>query len=309
MIQFGQEICSTLDAAVTREWLETNGIGGFASSTIIGLNTRRYHGLLTAATRPPVGRLVLLSKLEETLIIDGQRFGLSANQYPGVVHPQGYQYLKKFRLDPFPVFIYEIGGVEIKKSVFMIHGENSTVIQYELMGEQTGSLLLEVRPLIAFRDYHSTMHENGALNPYIQTEPALVAVAPYEGLPLLYFAHNAEELDTVSFWFRNFVYEVERERGLDSAEDLFSPFALKFDLSHRSHAALIASMERRNIGRATEYEQAEVDRRKAIVAASPSDDGFIRELVAAADHYIVARGDQKRSSLAITGSAIGVEIR
>src|SRR5205809_3473896 len=108
MIQFKPEICRDLDAALQREWLETNGLGGFASSTILGLNTWRYHSLLTAATKPPVGRLVLLAKLEETLIVDGQRFELSANQYPGVVHPQGYRYLQHFRLEPFPVWTYTI---------------------------------------------------------------------------------------------------------------------------------------------------------------------------------------------------------
>src|SRR5213593_2229490 len=101
MIQFKQEICGNLDAALRREWLETNGLGGFASSTITGLNTRRYHGLLVAATTPPVGRMVLLSKMEETLVAGGRGFELSANQYPGVIHPQGYMFLKQFRQDPF----------------------------------------------------------------------------------------------------------------------------------------------------------------------------------------------------------------
>jgi predicted glycogen debranching enzyme len=104
MIRSKRKTCGDLEAALHREWLETNGLGGFASSTIIGLNTRRYHGLLVAATKPPVARFVLLSKLEETLFIDGNRFDLSANRYPGVVHPQGFRYLKEFRLDPFPVF-------------------------------------------------------------------------------------------------------------------------------------------------------------------------------------------------------------
>ena len=98
MLELGQEICGDPSAALSREWLETNGIGGFSSSTISGLNTRRYHGLLTAATRPPVGRFVLLSKLEETLLIDGRRYALSANQYPGVIHPQGFNYQTGFRL-------------------------------------------------------------------------------------------------------------------------------------------------------------------------------------------------------------------
>src|SRR5271166_4186923 len=118
MIRFEKDICNNLDSALSREWLETNGLGGFASSTIVGLNTRRYHGLLVAATNPPVGRLVLLSKLEETLVVDGRAFDLSANRYPGVVHPQGFRYLKKFRLDPFPVFTYEVEGIEIEKRVF-----------------------------------------------------------------------------------------------------------------------------------------------------------------------------------------------
>ena len=134
MSQFDESVCRNLDVAIHREWLETNGIGGFASSTITGLNTRRYHGLLVAATKPPVGRMVLLSKLEETLIVEGRRFDLSCNRYPGVIHPQGHMYLKQFRQDPFPVFVYEVDGLELEKSVFMVHGENTTVIQYELRG-------------------------------------------------------------------------------------------------------------------------------------------------------------------------------
>jgi len=100
MIRFGQDVCGNLEAGLRREWLETNGLGGFASSTINGINTRRYHGLLVAATKPPVGRFVLLSKLEETLLIDGRSFDLSANRYPGVVHPQGFRFLKQFPLTP-----------------------------------------------------------------------------------------------------------------------------------------------------------------------------------------------------------------
>src|ERR1700730_2154453 len=107
-ITFDRRICADLAEASSREWLETNGIGGFASSTIIGLDTRRYHGLLTAATKPPVGRVVLLSKLEETVVVNSVRFELSTNQYQGAVHPQGHRYLNSFRLDPFPVFTFRI---------------------------------------------------------------------------------------------------------------------------------------------------------------------------------------------------------
>ena len=135
MISFDQELCGNLETALSREWLETNGLGGFASSTIVGLNTRRYHGLLTAATKPPVGRVVMLSKLEEVLIIDGRRYELSANQYPGVIHPQGFRFQTGFRLDPFPVFTYEVEGLRLEKSLFMVQGENTTVVHYELQAE------------------------------------------------------------------------------------------------------------------------------------------------------------------------------
>ncbi|HEY0047810.1 MAG TPA: glycogen debranching enzyme N-terminal domain-containing protein, partial [Pyrinomonadaceae bacterium] len=104
MISFGADICADFQNASSREWLETNGIGGFASGTLAGANTRRYHGLLTAATKPPLGRLTLLSKFEETLFIDGEAFELSSNQYPNKIYPEGFRYLKSFRLAPFPVW-------------------------------------------------------------------------------------------------------------------------------------------------------------------------------------------------------------
>ena len=134
MIRFDERTCRDLDASLTREWVETNGLGGYSSSTVVGLNTRRYHGLLVAATKPPVGRVVMLSKLEETLVVGGRRYDLSSNQYPGAIHPQGYQYQTAFRLDPFPVFTYEAEGVRVEKTVFMVHGENTTVVQYDIRG-------------------------------------------------------------------------------------------------------------------------------------------------------------------------------
>src|ERR1700691_1127268 len=127
MIRFDQVVCADLGRAEQLEWIETNGLGGFASSTITGMNTRRYHGLLTAATKPPVGRFLLLSKLEETLVVDGRRYDLSVSQYPGAVYPHGNGYLKEFRLDPFATSVYDVDGVEVEKRVFMAYGQNTTV--------------------------------------------------------------------------------------------------------------------------------------------------------------------------------------
>ncbi len=297
MIQLKKSVCGDLAQALSREWLETNGLGGFASSTIIGLNTRRYHGLLVAATKPPVGRYVLLSKLEETLFIEGHAIDLSANRYPGAVHPQGFKYLKQFRLDPFPVFTYEIEGLEIEKSVFMIQGENSTVVQYELTKnnhpESPKSLRLEVRPLIASRDYHSTTHENGAINSAIERKPGRVNVTPYQGLPSLHLAHNAADVAKAGNWYRNFEYDAERERGLDFQEDLFNPLVLKFDFRMSKRATIIASTAQHDAALAADYRQKEVTRRRAIASTSPISDDFAQALTSAADQYLVARGDEK----------------
>jgi len=291
MIQFNRDICGELSSATRREWLETNGIGGFASSTIAGLNTRRYHALLTAATKPPVGRLVLLSKLEETLVIGERRYELSANQYPGIVHPQGYQYLKGFRLDPFPVFTYEVEGAEVEKSIFMVYGENTTIIRYLVRdGNEFGAhISLEIRPLVGFRDYHGSTHENSSIDRHIHAESGRVSFAAYDGLPMLHFAHDANEVNGSGDWYRNFEYQVERERGLDFNEDLFSPFLLKFDMTDRSSASIIASTEILEARDVEEYRQAEIMRRAEIIAAPPIEDQLVSALLAAADQYIVAR--------------------
>src|SRR5215472_18829118 len=194
MIRFGDEVCRNLDSALRREWLETNGIGGFASGTINGCNTRRYHGFLVAATKPPVGRFVVLSKLEETLAVNGRAYELGTNRYPGVVHPQGFQFLTQFRLDPFPIFTFSVEGVEIEKKLFMAHGQNTAVIKYELINSPgAAQVRLDLRPLIAFRDYHSLTHENGAIDGRVDTQRELICVSPYVGLPSLFLANDAIE--------------------------------------------------------------------------------------------------------------------
>jgi predicted glycogen debranching enzyme len=290
-----EPICHNLDLASRREWLETNGIGGFASSTIVGLHTRRYHGLLVAATKPPLGRMLLLSKLEETLVIDGRRTDLSSNRYPGAIHPQGYLHLKQFRQAPFAIFVYEVDGLLLEKSVFMVQGENTTVIQYRvrrLPALPPGTCTLELRPLIAFRDYHSTTHENGAIDPSTDIAPGLITCAPYPGLPKLYLAHTGGEVQPARDWYRNFEYTIEQERGLDYREDLFNPLVLALDLKGNPRPAIIASTEPRDATAADALRAAEINRRREVLRASPSRDAFVRSLVEAADQFIVRRGGE-----------------
>ena len=284
MISYGEAICRDVDQASRREWLETNGLGGYASSTICGMNTRRYHGLLVAATKPPVGRMVLLSKMEETLTVNGKSYELSVNRYPGAIDPQGYLFLKQFRLDPFPVFLYEVDGVQVEKSIFMAYGENATVIRYELRGP-VDSGKLELRPLIAFRDYHSTTHENGALDATLHMEDGRIQMTPYRGLPSLYLSHDAAEVHESGVWYRNFEFERERERGLDFREDLFHPCTLVWDLHGRKLLTVIASTEAREVGAAGRLRAARPDR------AAPGGRPFVRMLTTAADQFLVRRGE------------------
>jgi predicted glycogen debranching enzyme len=295
LIAYGEALCRDLDAASRREWLETNGLGGYASSTVCGLNTRRYHGLLVAATKPPVVRMLLLSKLEETLTVNGKSYELAVNQYPGVVNPQGHLLLKQFRLDPFPVFVYEIGGIQLEKSVFMPQGENTTVIRYELRGHVDAGTL-ELRPLIAFRDHHATTHENGSLDPALHAEAGIVRLTPYAGLPSLYLAHDADEVRERAEWYRNFEYQRERERGLDYREDLYHPCALLWNLRGRgissiSAMTVIASTEVRAVQAADGLRDAERERRARTVAAAPGDRPFVRLLARAADQFVVRRNE------------------
>lgn len=293
MIRFDHNVCGDLAQTRNLEWLETNGLGGFSSSTITGLNTRRYHGLLTTATKPPVGRFVLLSKIEETLLVDGRHFDLSSNQYAGAVYPQGHRYLAEFRLNPFPVFLYRVEGIEIEKCVFMVHGENTTVIEYDVrLPKGAGPCALELRPLIAFRDYHGTTQHNDAIDPAVHASAGLAAITPYQGLPTLYFGHNAGALELSGNWYFNFEYSAELERGLDAHEDLFNPFVLRFDLQAAAKATVIASTQPRAATEASALKRNEVKRRTLVVERSPSSDPLVQQLTAAAERFIVQRGER-----------------
>jgi len=295
MINFNASVCGDFEMSAEREWLETNGIGGFASSTVSGMNTRRYHALLVAATRPPTARRVLLSKLEETLIINEEKFELSTNNYfPAVVHPQGFRLQTNFRLDPFPVFTFCCGGVELVKSVFIIHGENTIVVRYALKNlrpeQATTSATLEVRPLVAFRDYHALRREHSA--------PALHTTIESDSLRLdsndaekstLHLVHDATEWIKTEVWYRQFEYRAERERGFDAGEDLFNPCILRFELQSDATRNIIASTNEHHAREAGALEKTERARRRRVANEMPSQDVYVQQLLTAADQFVVRR--------------------
>ncbi len=281
-----------------REWLETNGLGGYAMSTVTGENTRRYHGLLVAATEPPVGRAVLLSKLEEALLVKGRRIELSTNRFPGTTHPEGFRFLIDFRMDPFPTFTWDAGGVVVEKEVFMPHGENAVCVTWRLVKgwNDAGSIGLEVRPLVAFRDFHALTHENADLDPTVDIATDRVRIAPYKGLPTLYFAHEGTATKAGD-WYRFFEYEEEKARGFDNREDLWHPFSVSFSFTFeeisgaaRPEATIIASTSPRSPSDIHTLRKTELSRREALTVNATADP-VLRALTRAADQFLVERGD------------------
>ena len=147
-----------LDALVAREWLATNALGGYACSTVPCLNSRKYHGLLVAAMAPPVRRMVLLSRVEETVHRDGWPFPLATNEYPGTVFPEGYRLLRAFSHEPFPRWAYQGDGWTLEKSLHLVRGQNTVRLSYTLLGGDK-PVELELRPLFALRGIHELTYQ------------------------------------------------------------------------------------------------------------------------------------------------------
>ena len=236
----------------------------------------------------------MLSKFDETLIIDGTRYELSANQYPNKIYPQGFRYLKNFRLDPFPVWTFEVAGIEIEKKFFMTRGENTISCQWSVDAEfqiADSKLQIELKPLLAFRDYHHLRRADGDFNGDFDAADNQVSIQPYSSMPKLFFAHNAQKIEKTGFWYRDFQYAIEKERGFDYAEDLFQPFSLTFDLSEP--AKVIVSTAPQNAANVAKFEKQEIERRENLIKIAGADDEFARQIVIAADQFIVSRGAGK----------------
>jgi glycogen debranching enzyme len=283
LINFDHHICSDFELATSKEWLETNGLGGFASSTIIGCNTRRYHGLLVAALKPPSARTVLFSKLEEDLTLGGITYTLSTNQFHGVIQPAGYRCQQEFRLAPFPTFTYLAGGAILEKEIFMPHGMNAVVIAYRLL-QAADEPMLTLRPLVAGRDFHQLIHQ-GAVPVETETTDGEVIVHFGWG-PRLHLYHQGV-FSNAPQWSYNFEYAKETERGLDNSEDLYSPGTLALSLKDK-WCWLVASADPIT-PEPEKWREEELARRTALAKRWPGAREELQTLARTADSFMVAR--------------------
>lgn len=271
------------------EWLEADGLGGFASGTVSGIRTRRYHALLLAATLPPAGRMVLVNGFDAEAETATGRFALTTQRYaPGVDYPDGISRLESFALKPWPQWTYSLPDGKIVQEIFVPHGTASVVLRWHYEGSCDPSLRLHVRPFFSGRDFHCLHHEN----PAFRFGPESTAEGErwhfYEGVPEVEGRSNGLYHHEPR-WYRNFLYDEETARGLDAQEDLASPGRYEFDLA-AGPAVLIFSAG--GLGRALssqpfpalelagELAREEESRRAA----------FATPRLRAADAYLVKRG-------------------
>ncbi len=293
-VNFDQSVCQNLKAALSKEWLESNGIGGFATSSIIGANTRRQSGLLVASLRPPVDRQVLLSKFEERVLANGHEAHISTNLYPGTVFPHGFNIQKEFRLRPWPTFRYANEDFEIEKTVTLVYGENTVVVGYRNLRAR-GAIELKLRPLLAFRDYNSLAKRDDSVTLAVERANGTLSVQPHAKLPRLYFHTRPDNVDLKADWYLRFTYPVEQERGLDCEEDLFTPFELSYKIPAGQTVYIVASTDRKTGVNAEELLAREGDRRKQF---EKETDPIRQALLIAADQFIVRRGKDNLTVLA-----------
>jgi predicted glycogen debranching enzyme len=313
---FDTEACRNFDTAISTEWLCTNGLGGYASGTISGANARKYHGYLVVAAHPPVQRYVVLSRVEDRLIVGSLAecsqagvagsggsgggtsgvYDLSTDEFADIIHPQGYKNLISFEVDPSgPVWRYQVGDAVIEKSITLVHGQDTVVVRYELISCKSGMpVKLQLQPMLAGRDFHATiqLHQRPWWTIGPVTDGSLSVQAP-ECPVKLYFGHNAERFNVNACWWYNFTFRTERQRGYPDREDLWTPGMLEYALTPGSPVGFIASTKpvawERHADLIAETEQRHEKLANAFVSTDPRDE-LLASLSVAADQFVVQRG-------------------
>ena len=303
-ITFDQKTCTNLDRSIGLEWLCTNGLGGFASGTVSGVNTRKYHGYLTVAARPPVERYVMLAHVEDRLWIGDRSYPLSANEFPDVIDPLGYQNIVNFSYQNGPIWHYRFGDARIEKSITMVHGQDAVSIRYTLLQPSASHvpLRLNVQPMLAGRHFHATTTANNRpqwhLADRISTRDPLVITAAQCPIKL-FISHNADHFSDGQCWWYNFTLRAESARGYPDRDDLWTPGALEFVLKPGVSVGLICSTRPVATTEQAAIISQEKKRRDALeIAIEETSEAAMlaRRLSVAADQFIVSRDGEKNAA-------------
>lgn len=304
-IQFGRETCGDRQIAESREWLVTNGIGGYASGTVAGMLTRRYHGLLVAALNPPLGRTLMLAKLEETVLYDERIYSLSANRWAdGTIEPRGYVNIEQFSLEgTIPVWRFACADALLGKRVWMQQGANTTYVQYSLH-RATEPLKLTIRALVNYRDHHGNTQSNNWQMDVKTIENGICITAYPEAIPLYLFSDPAQQVlppraqvFPAHNWYYDFDLAVERYRGLSDREDHLHGATLEITLNRGESFTFVASTEKQpNLHGETALKLRRSQEQKLLgfwkasrPMSAPQPPAWIERLVLAADQFIVNR--------------------
>ncbi len=274
------------------EWLETDGLGGFASGTAAGIRTRRYHALLLTATTPPSERKTLVNGIEAWIETSRGRWFLTSQRYaPDVVYPDGKTHIRNFELRPWPTWRFELDeGLAIQQELFTPYGQSALVLLWRIVGDPGKSAKLTVRPLLSGRDFHATHHENPSFRFEPEISGDLVRWKPYDDVPAV-VARSTGKYCHSPTWYRNFCYAEERARGLDYLEDLASPGLFDWDLQMEAASLIFFAEGFANFGH-EEGETAQLTN-KLRAQELQRRAAFSFPQGAAADSYLVKRGAGK----------------
>jgi len=272
------------------EWLEADGLGGFASGTVSGIRSRRYHALLLTATTPPAGRMVLVNGFDAWLETSRGTFAISSQRYgPDVVHPDGASRVESFDHEPWPCWRYKIDDdIVIEQELFVPKGEWAIFMSWKVVAGNDRDVKLRVRPFLSGRDFHSTHHENGSFKFEAEQSGERVTFRSYDGVPAVVACSNGRYTHEPT-WYRNFFYSEEQARGLDAVEDLASPGIFEFSLSQKPAVLMIAA-EGRVV---TDIESIEARHSQVRTIEQARREYFSSPLERAADAYLVKRGKGK----------------
>jgi len=224
-IHLGSNVLSNFNKAIRMEWIITNGLGGYASSTVLGINTRKYHGLLVAALNPPTDRKVLLTKLDEEVQIGGKTYSIGSNEFDYSIQPEGYRFLSDFSLNPFLTYRYVIDKVQLQKKIFMPYGKNATMIDYELYNPTKDIVDIRIFPLVNYRHFH-TVTDKDNLNWKFVQKPINQGAIVYPSIPrstLIISSSDGKYLAGKGKWIKRMHFRVDHSRGESCQDDSFQP--------------------------------------------------------------------------------------